>query len=102
MADSKDSDKGVFQQVDEHEYYSEPPQDADTNVIIDPNIAGKINHICMKRPIKGKDGPGEMLTMGLINWDVTAGRFFCEYCNCNDIEFEGLWEVWHPGDIATA
>ena len=101
MADSESKDNTIFQ-IGENEYFSEPPLNSAINVIMDPASEGTVNHVCMRRPIQGKSGPAEALTMGRIAWDQVHGRFFCEYCNNSDMDFEALWEIWNPGDIATA
>ncbi len=102
MTDFKDKDKTVYQ-VGEHEFLATPCLDAQVNIVMDPASEGLVRHICMRRPMPGPDGkPAEALTMGRISWDVSNGRFFCEYCATHDMEFEPLWEIWKPSDIATA
>lgn len=103
MADSDPKDNNKLFQVGDHEYLSTPAMDEKINIVMDPNVEGNIHHVCFRRPLPVKEGTSsEALTMGRISFDVTHNRFYCEYCASHELDFDGLWEVWQPSDIATA
>ena len=102
MTEFRDKGKTVYQ-VGEHEFLAAPPLDEQVNIVMDPASEGLVRHVCMRRPMPGPTGePAEALTMGRIGWDIHEGRFFCEYCSNHDMEFEPLWEMWKPSEIARA
>ncbi len=84
-----------IKQIGPHDYYREPALDNVGDFIQNTNNTDQFFHVCMKRRIKGVEGPAEVLTMALVDWCYTRGVYYCSGPSCgSEFEKESNEELW--------